>query len=1176
MSNNDLQTTVVLTGDAAQYIAEMEASRQVSLRAFGAIRDSVTTAEQALATAQAEAQQLGQAFATTEQPTKAMAVAFEVARANVARLKTALDEKRQALSQSRAALQASAQAITQETAAQKAAATEAERLAAAERAAAGARTLGVRSIKDMEAELHQLQAALAEVRLSDMTSADKARAIAAFGTRLEALRAEATATGGALSAAFNTLNVRPLSTITAEVERLRAAYASLKDGGASMADLARAKAALTARMSELNIEAGKGVGFFGRLDSAAGSLGLSLRGIGAAIIGKQFIDANLQAERLAKSLVAIEGDARKAGGDLAFLKDVSARLGLDLQSASRGFVSIAAAAKGTAAEGQVSRDIFEAIAGAMSKLGRSSEDTERAFVAIGQMMSKGTVSAEELKGQLGDALPGAFQIAARSVGLTTEQFGKLMETGGIIATSFLPRFAAEVTKTFGATQQQATGLEAAWNRVRNAWSATLATAGDAGLIAAITTLLEGLLKVASGVAVAFGVLGKSIGAVAGAIATGNFSMLGDELRRIGEEANRSYAGVAKAGEGYKAAAADAAQSSRQIATAATIAADAQARLATTTTAAAQAASSAAPTWESLKFAYSELLQQAGKNADQVALTAKANEAGIASAVRLAEITGSETRVIQARAQAAQVAADGSKQLADAKRQEATVANALTVALQQEADAEFALTGKVNQAKVDQIKTTRDAAAAKSEEARQSEALAESTRLEALAAQVAAQTHGDQVQQLFALRGQYDAARGALQTLTEAQKANSAETARLALEAKAAADAIDLTKRQIDAGVASTYDLQVATAVAEEAARKLANAEFQGAEIKVKLKAATEDEAASLARYRDAMDEAIARTERKIRLDQQRADIAQKGIDIDLQLAKNEEALARIKGDEAAAREANIRAMELEAQKAAAAADASAREAETLREKARLKEEAAKKTGELTDETKAEIESIRNAAAAKDMDAQASDVAADGLLRQAKATREADKALRDLNESMKRYDKEGFALNTAGKRVEQSLTDDQLRAAANNINQTAGQRLAWQAILAQREREISAELDTKRRESAKSSSDEYARKIEQDRATAEQDAQALREQSINAAKAPQRAKQTDYSGDTQAAAPRLRNDSGVSQKADAKSLHVIQFEAPGVDPVTVSALTAADVNRILAILQRAGARVGRRK
>jgi tape measure domain-containing protein len=82
-------------------------------------------------------------------------------------------------------------------------------------------------------------------------------------------------------------------------------------------------------------------------------------------------------------------------------------------------------------------------------MGLSAEDSKGAMLALGQIMGKGKVQAEELRGQIGERIPGAFNIAARAMGMTTQQLDKAMEQGQIMAEDFLPKFSNELKKTFG-------------------------------------------------------------------------------------------------------------------------------------------------------------------------------------------------------------------------------------------------------------------------------------------------------------------------------------------------------------------------------------------------------------------------------------------------------------------------------------------------------------------------------------------------------------------------------------------------------------------------------------------------------------------------------------------------------------------------------------------------------
>ena len=114
-------------------------------------------------------------------------------------------------------------------------------------------------------------------------------------------------------------------------------------------------------------------------------------------------------------------------------------------------------------------------------LGLSGDQVSSSLTAITQIVSKGVVASEELRGQLAEHLPGAMQIAARAMGKTTAEFQHQLETGQLLAGDFLPKFAAELQKTFG--PGSAAGVEnltGATNRFKTAITELELKAGESG------------------------------------------------------------------------------------------------------------------------------------------------------------------------------------------------------------------------------------------------------------------------------------------------------------------------------------------------------------------------------------------------------------------------------------------------------------------------------------------------------------------------------------------------------------------------------------------------------------------------------------------------------------------------------------------------------------------------
>lgn len=212
---------------------------------------------------------------------------------------------------------------------------------------------------------------------------------------------------------------------------------------------------------------------FTRLGPAVGS---ALAGIGLAEVGRELLQTATRFDSLNKSAAAVAGSAPAAAAQLEFVRNTSRTLGLSLLDSAKSYNSLAASAKGTALEGTGAQQVFTAVAKAASALGLSTDEANGALLAIGQMMSKGTVASEELRGQLGERLPGAFQIAARAMGVSTAELGKMLEQGQVLSTDFLPKFAAELDKTYSSARFD--GIQNNINRLTTSWDTFKASVAD--------------------------------------------------------------------------------------------------------------------------------------------------------------------------------------------------------------------------------------------------------------------------------------------------------------------------------------------------------------------------------------------------------------------------------------------------------------------------------------------------------------------------------------------------------------------------------------------------------------------------------------------------------------------------------------------------------------------------
>jgi tape measure domain-containing protein len=129
----------------------------------------------------------------------------------------------------------------------------------------------------------------------------------------------------------------------------------------------------------------------------------------------------------------ISPSAQEAAESSQFILDIVEKYNTPLQSARDGFVKLYASMQPAGFSGDEIRDLFLGISQTAATFGMSADKVDRVNYAFAQMASKGQVMSEELKGQLGDVLPGAMAIFAEAAGFkgpeAITKFSKALEDG---------------------------------------------------------------------------------------------------------------------------------------------------------------------------------------------------------------------------------------------------------------------------------------------------------------------------------------------------------------------------------------------------------------------------------------------------------------------------------------------------------------------------------------------------------------------------------------------------------------------------------------------------------------------------------------------------------------------------------------------------------------------------
>jgi len=208
----------------------------------------------------------------------------------------------------------------------------------------------------------------------------------------------------------------------------------------------------------------------GGIRDLVGAFGL-VGGVTAfAMLTKDIFQQTKQLQSLELALKQVLGTSADLGATQAFLSRIADDYGVGIKELTKSYTQFYVSAKDKLSGTEI-QGIFESISKAAGAMGLSVEQQEGTFLALTQMLSKGTIQAEELRGQLSERLPGSFGILAKSMGVTEIQLNKLLKDGKVLASEVLPKFAKELEKAYGIENlKRVESLTAETTRLGNAWT----------------------------------------------------------------------------------------------------------------------------------------------------------------------------------------------------------------------------------------------------------------------------------------------------------------------------------------------------------------------------------------------------------------------------------------------------------------------------------------------------------------------------------------------------------------------------------------------------------------------------------------------------------------------------------------------------------------------------------
>jgi tape measure domain-containing protein len=189
-------------------------------------------------------------------------------------------------------------------------------------------------------------------------------------------------------------------------------------------------------------------------------------GLYAAVGAVQKVLSAYQALQSAENKLGVvfSQNQNQVSAELDFLREQAIRLGLSFTDLADQYATFAISAQSAGFSLDNTRKLFLSIVDASRVLHLSTADVNRVLLAFTEMLSKGEVQSTQLRKQLGTDLPGAVQLFADALGVSTEKLDGLMKRGEIFADSeTLTAVADRLNAKYGAQLPQA--LETAQTQI---------------------------------------------------------------------------------------------------------------------------------------------------------------------------------------------------------------------------------------------------------------------------------------------------------------------------------------------------------------------------------------------------------------------------------------------------------------------------------------------------------------------------------------------------------------------------------------------------------------------------------------------------------------------------------------------------------------------------------------
>lgn len=195
---------------------------------------------------------------------------------------------------------------------------------------------------------------------------------------------------------------------------------------------------------------------------------LGAGGLGLTNFVSRLIDVARETNRVSTALKNVSGSMGQFANNQRYLLNIAKKYGLEINALTGNFAKFTAAASISGMSMMEQRKIFESVSRACTAFGMSADDSNGVFLALSQMMSKGKISSEELRLQMGERLPVAIQAMAKAAGVSVGQLDKLLKQGKLLSADVLPKFGKALDELIPNVDTD--NLETSMNRLKNVFT----------------------------------------------------------------------------------------------------------------------------------------------------------------------------------------------------------------------------------------------------------------------------------------------------------------------------------------------------------------------------------------------------------------------------------------------------------------------------------------------------------------------------------------------------------------------------------------------------------------------------------------------------------------------------------------------------------------------------------